>query len=78
MEPYSSEFLHCMKEIVMKIVSVNMVKAKVIEKKNSMHISFKMFVKLGQFFFIKCFTGNFEKNLSRGGEIKIKIKQEMV
>ena len=33
MEPYSSEFLHCMKEIVMKIVSVNMVKAKVIEKK---------------------------------------------
>ena len=33
MEPYSSEFLHCMKEIVMKIVSVNMVKAKSIEKK---------------------------------------------
>ena len=35
-----------MKEIVMKIVSVNMVKAKSIEKKNSMHVSFKMFVKL--------------------------------
>ena len=45
MEPYSSEFLHCMKEIVMKIVSVNMVKAKSI-KKTSMHGSLKMFVKL--------------------------------
>ena len=35
-----------MKEIVMKIVSVNMIKAKSIEKKISMHVSFKMFVKL--------------------------------
>ena len=35
-----------MKEIAMKIVSVNMVKAKSIEKKNSIHVSFKMFVKL--------------------------------
>ena len=34
-----------MKEIVMKIVSVNMVKAKSIEK-NSMHGSFKMIVEL--------------------------------
>ena len=44
-EPYSSAFLHCMKEIVMKTVSVNMVIAKSIEK-NSIHVSFKMFVKL--------------------------------
>ena len=29
---------------------------------------------LGQFFFIKCFTGNFEKNLSRGGRNKNKNK----
>ena len=34
-----------MKEIVMKSVSVDMVKAKSIEK-NSIHVSFKMFVKL--------------------------------
>ena len=35
-----------MKEIVMKIVSVNMVKEKSIEKKNSIHVSFKMVFKL--------------------------------
>ena len=45
MEPYSSAFLHFMNKIVMKIVSVNTVKAKSI-KKNSIHISFEMFVKL--------------------------------
>ena len=37
-----------------------------------------LFKPKANFFFIKCFTGNFEKKLSRGGEIKIKIKQEMV
>ena len=41
----SSAFRHCMKEIVMQIVSVNIIKAKSIEK-NSKHVSFKMFVKL--------------------------------